>query len=89
MKGDPSLSFLVNDRYTGKLERYMQRAAEKGMTNAEIHTFITDGETVSQNVLDDTHGTTKTLDEIQEELGAIDGPIKRMRIIEAEDEPSQ
>jgi glutaredoxin 2 len=89
VKGDPSLSFLVNERYTGKLERYMQRASEKGMTNAAIHTFITDGEAVSQDVLDDTHGTAKILDEIQDELGAIDGLIKRMRIIEAEDQPSQ
>lgn len=90
MKGDPNLTFMLNDRFTGKLERYMERASEKAQANTDVHTFINDGTPVSHDTLRDLHGVAKVLGEIQDELGAIDGLIKRMRTIESEDDqPTQ
>lgn len=89
VKNTSELSFMVNDRFSGKLERYLERAGAKARENDDIFVYITDGETVGETTMHDVHGTTKVLDELQEELQSIDQLVRRMRALETEDPPSQ
>ncbi len=80
---------MVNDRFTGKLERYISKAVFKAQENTEIYNFIMEGEAVSDATMKDVYNTSAKLDEIVEELSNVDQLVRRMKSLEVEEQASQ
>ena len=80
---------MVNDRFTGKLERYISKAVFKAQENTEIYNFIMEGEAVSDATMKDVYNTSAKLDEIVEELSNVDQLVRCMTSLEVEGQASQ